>query len=399
MRERNNSQGVRVPSKLESYDYASRHVTVQRAVPVVEVKPPTPAGSYPISPHIPQRAWDLPERTIKTEVHEKRHIDGLSNITPPQAPASTQSSIRMPPSPASCYQIYRADSTAGASRSPPSSSPVPATIKARVKLKPTIVKEEDPVQTESRYSLYNTRATDASSTRSSSPVKSMPNFTASNEVEGDSIFGYKTRDTERTVAGASLTASSDREKALEKTRQKLAERAKEKTPKRTLTTRWPWLRPSVPRTAQPTTIPVAFSLHAEKSAPTAPYPIDTVKNTAYIDPFTSPTSSTPPSLLPPRPPSPRKLATHHSPPAPLGPVTPTFDTGLAQIKSFTYIVVKIGLLLYAFVALWFVLDAVREAIHTIGVLFRVLAGVGAVVLDVAGWVWEWVVVGWRLYAR
>lgn len=402
MRERNNSQGVKVPSKIVSYDYAPRHIAIQRAAPETEAKSPTPAGSYPISPPLPQHAWTRPERTVKTtEVHEIRHVHGLSNITPPRKPASTQSSTRMASSPASCYQVYRADSTAGPSHSPPSSSPLPATIKVCVKPSP-VKKEEDRVQTESRYSLYNTHPSEISfkrSSRSSSPVKSMPNFKASNEVESDPIFGYESRNIERTVAGASSgsTAAMDREKALEKGRQKLAERAQKSSPKRTLTTRWPWLRPSGPRIAKLTTTPVVFFLPAGKPIPTAPHPIVTAKNTAYIDPFTSTTSPsplpTPPSLLISRPLSPRKLITH--PPAVTAPATPTFDTGFAQIKSFTYTLFKIGFLLYAFVALWFILDAVREAIHTIGVTFRTLASIGAVVLDGLVWVWDGVLVVWK----
>jgi len=407
VRERNNSLGVKFPSKIVSYDYASWHVAVRRTAPEMEAKSPTPAGSYPISPPLPQHAWARPERTIKTiEVHEIRHVHGLSSITPPRKPASTQSSKRVPTSPASCYQVYRADSTAGASHSPASSSPLSAPIKARVKTKPVVVKEQDRVQTESRYSLYNKPPSDTPSprcSRSSSLVKSMPNFKASNEVEGDSIFGYRSRSIERTVAGASSnsTAAMDREKALEKARHKLAERAKKTSPKRTLTTRWPWLRPSGPRIAKPTTTPVVFSLPAEKPTTPSPHPIVTATNRTYIDPFASPTSPhplpTPPSLLASRPTSPKELATH--PPATKVPATPTFDSGFAQIKSLTYIIFKIGLLLYAFIALWFVLDAVREAIHMIGVPFRIVASFGAVVLDGLSWVWErvwaWMLVVWR----
>jgi hypothetical protein len=62
------------------------------------------------------------------------------------------------------------------------------------------------------------------------------------------------------------------------------------------------------------------------------------------------------------------------------PSTPKFDTGFAQIQSLGLILLKFCFALYALIALWFVLDAMREAIHTIGVPFRAVKWV-------TGWVW------------
>jgi hypothetical protein len=218
----------------------------------------------------------------------------------------------------------------------------------------------------------------------------MPNFTRHNSIEGDSIFGYRRKDTNGSVAGASPTSSdSEKEpvksKAQDKPKAKPDKKPTETTPKRPLTSRWPWLRPQGPRIAKPTTAPVTFTL-----APTAkPAPRPTSQ---YIDPFErlatpKPQSNLPTSLRAPTP-SPKKtlakLTTNHSAPSPssASPTTPKFDSGFAQIKSLGLVLVKFCFMLYAVIALWFVLDAVREAIHTIGVPFRVVKWVG-------GWVWFW----------
>lgn len=397
-RQRNNSQSVKVPSKIVSYDHVSRHVAVQRTAQQIAVMPPTPAGSFPVSPPLPQHAWARPTQVVKTEVRETRHVHGLSNITPPRKPASTSNSSVTPVSPTSCYRLYRIDSNAGATRSTPSPKPalshdhaclpsqpvecvarpsgkpllpLPPSIKVPVKPRPVIQdREQERVQTESRYNLYNRPRTTSSTrtSRDSSPAKSMPNFTASNSLDGDSIFGYKTKDISGTVAGASPPPSSDKEaarldrqKAFERARAKIAERdrerAKKTSPKRTLTTRWPWLHSSGPRIAKPTTAPVVFS---------TPAPPVTSTPKRYIDPFaglrSSPTqqpatsqTATPATLRPasPRKPAPpatampcsRTVAPISPAPAPV-PATQTFDTGFAQIKSLTYTVSKVRTFTY-----------------------------------------------------
>ncbi|KAF2824468.1 hypothetical protein CC86DRAFT_421039 [Ophiobolus disseminans] len=362
VRERNNSQGVRVPPKIVSYDYASRHVAIQHTSPEFEAKPPTPAGSFPISPPLPQIPWEKPASVLKTE------------------PPPTSHSSTTPASPSSCYRMYRADSIAGASRSPASSTPLPSSIKVRMKPKP-VVQERECVQMESRYALYN-RPSDTSSTstsRASSPVKSMPNFTASNSLYGDSIFGYKSKDLSGTVAGATPPPISAREQALEKARAKIEEREKKTTtPKRTL---WPWRRPLGPRIAKPTTAPVVFSTPAKKPTPVLT-PVPPKKT--YIDPFANHSPMPIPPTL--RPASPKKLAPTSRPATPVS--TGTFDTGFAQIKRLTYIVFRIVFLLYALIALWYILDAVREAFNTIAAPFRVLKWYGEKVWEAGVWAWE-----------
>lgn len=87
-----------------------------------------------------------------------------------------------------------------------------------------------------------------------------------------------------------------------------------------------------------------------------------------------------------------------------------FDTGFAQIKRFTYFVFKISMIVYAVIAMWFVLDAVRQAFVTLCAPFRAIRWVGGWVgvvllwvLRVGGAMWErWVGVkvavkgGWGL---
>jgi len=52
-------------------------------------------------------------------------------------------------------------------------------------------------------------------------------------------------------------------------------------------------------------------------------------------------------------------------------------------------------LLYAIIALWFILDAIREAFNTIAAPFRVLRWCGEAVWDTGVWAWEGGVVVWR----
>jgi hypothetical protein len=407
IRERNNSQGVKVPSKIVSYDYASRHLDNDRTSPDVEVISPTPAGSFPISPPLPQYRWANPERATGVQKPVYRHVHGLSNVStmPKPTAVTTPTKPTSSVSPTSCYRVYRADATAGASHSTNSPSSLPASITVRVKPRP-VVSAPERVQTENKHSLYHRPSASSSSQDSTSttPVKSMPNFTRHNSVEGDSLFGYKSKDVSGTTAGASPTSSGSekgKEKELSKCRvtgkatgkekeqakAKPVENATKTTPKRTLTTRWPWLRPSGPRIAKPTTAPVVFTVPASAAGPVPKPPARPVSG--YVDPFATHDTPTPtptptplrtatPRLISPKKP-PTKPVVAAAPPAPTG----KFDTGFAQIKSLTLMLLKFCFVLYSVIALWFILDAVREAIHTIGVPFRLVRWVG-------GLVWMWV---------
>jgi hypothetical protein len=422
IRERNNSQGVKVPSKIVSYDYASRHLANHRTSPEVEVVSPTPAGSFPISPPLPQYGWANPERATGVQKLASRHVHGLSNVSTLQKPTAATTSTKptspvSPVSPISSYRVYRADATAGASHSTNSPSSLPASITVRVKSKP-VVSVPERVQTENKRNLYHRPSASSSSQNSISttPVKSMPNFTRHNSVEGDSLFGYKSKDVNGTIAGASPTSSGSekgkekevfkcrvtgkvagKEKELAKT--KAVENATKTTPKRSLTTRWPWLRPSGPRIAKPTTSPVIFTVPAPAAAPVskpAPRPLS-----GYVDPFATHDTPTPaptptplrnatPRLISPRKTPTRPTVTTPTPPASTG----KFDTGFAQIKSLTLMLLKFCFILYSVIALWFILDALREAIHTIGVPFRLVGLVGGVAWTWVSWMcsvaWMWV---------
>jgi hypothetical protein len=401
-RERNDSQGVKVPSQLVSYDYAAHHAVDSRSSTAIEATTPTPAGSFPISPLLPQHTWSRPERAAEVKWEGSREVNGVSNTATVLKPVTVNTSTTT-----SRYRIYRPDSTAGASRSPGATSALPPTITVRVKTRPKIsTPNTERVQPKSTHNLYSLPY-DVSppSSRSPSPVKTMPNFTRHNSVEGDSIFGYNAKDTDGAVAGASPTRSSnekhpEKEKTKDQAKPKAAEKPAPKltttnsttTPKRTLTSRWPWLRPASPRLAKPTTAPVDFST----PPPPPPHAAGTIPRTrpmsGYVEPFerlATPVILTPASAPAPttRAPTPKKVLAKSTPkpanvpnqPAP-APPSPTgkFDTGFAQIKALGLVLLKFCFMLYAVIALWFVLDAVREVLHTIGVPFRAMR-----------WVAEW----------
>jgi hypothetical protein len=378
VRERNNNQGVQVPSKIVSYDYACADIASGRA-PVVKqvdppVSPPAVAGSYPDSPALPQTGWARPDNVYQN------HTQGSPSVTAPTrlyAPGKPVVPIATKP------RVYRprAESSVAGPRPTPSSTPRPAAI--RVIVKPRLVAPEaERVQVESNYALYNRPIATPSphTSRSASPVKSMPNFTRQNSVEGDSIFGYNSKDPSSAGAGASSPSSSDKEtgrttekdkrrKKSEKEKDKDPETPKKATPKRTLTSRLPWLR------SKPTPV-------LEISAPLAVKPTVVRPMSSYVDPFETHASpiTTPTILRSPatsRPSSPRKLARPSaSAPVPQPQPQAKFDTGFAQIKNLAVFLLKAALTLYLIIAAWFILDAVREALHAIGAPFRLARFLG-----------------------
>ncbi|KAF2847002.1 hypothetical protein T440DRAFT_540158 [Plenodomus tracheiphilus IPT5] len=388
VRESNNSTGVRVPSKIVSYDYASPRGSHQ-TIPYIQgtnepLSSPKPAGSFPISPPLPQSSWTRPERVNHIQT-PSRNLGEPSRLYTPRKPLRPSNHVAFP----EMRSHHRNDSEAGASRSTPSPTQ-PAPI--RVRIKPRIlIPETQRVQEESRYHLYNRRSPTLSppTSRSPSPVKFMPNFTRQNSVEGDSLFGYRSRDLAGTTAGAGSSSGSDKEKDNPRAAEK-PEKAEKTSPKRTVGSRWPWLRPSGPRLAKPTLTPVVMSNITPRTIPESAAP----RISTYVSPFER--HATPPlptSLRSPvssRPSSPRKTM-HATAPAPQG----EFETGFAQIKHLAYILCKIGFILYAIVALWYVLEAAREAFHTISAPFRLIRFLGGFVwlgvmwlTTFAGKIWE-----------
>ncbi|KAF1834054.1 hypothetical protein BDW02DRAFT_589219 [Decorospora gaudefroyi] len=328
VRERNNSQGVQVPPKIASYNNACTG-GVEKSSPFARASSPTsnvhtPAGSFPVSPPLAQSTWEHRERRQAIYIPHTRTTDEPRSTThTPCKPLIAHGNI----SPNTTRFRSRADSEAGASPSP--------TIRAapiKVLITPKVVPEG--VSTESSYHLYNspptstTMRTTATTSRSTSPAKSMPNFTPG--------------------ASSSLPPKDPT------TKTNAPEKAKADTIKRT---RWPWHRPSGPRLGKPTTTP------------------ERVRST-YVDPFarlaTPPAPPTTlhkvpiPSSL--RPASPRKL------------VRPAEEAGaehqLCHGLGLAVFLLKIALYIYIVIAIWFVLDAIREAFHTIGLPFRVASVAG-----------------------
>jgi hypothetical protein len=233
----------------------------------------------------------------------------------------------------------------------------------------------------------------------------MPNFTQQISVEGDSIFGYRSKELAGTTIDASSshppspTKSDSSEKEAVETKAKEKEEAGTKKER----TRWPWLKPSGPRLAKPTTTPVVFATTAARVAATHAQarPVST-----YVAPFVR--HATPPA----------PTASLHKTPAILRPASTLqppseqhVSAGFLRLKSFSLIVLRIAFYLYTLIALWFILDAVREAFHTISLPFHLLrflwrylwSGViwtARVVLGLwarwgfkvalnGGWMWKW----------
>lgn len=394
VRARNNSEGVRVPSKLMSYDYASAS-RIEKAAETSKMETRSPAGSFPQSPLTAQHAWATSataQASRKRFYSDDPPLQGLHLVQDPSdVPIRMEpeglDNATYTPNPRNQY----GDSVTGASISPPVTPP-----KIKIRLVPRPVTSQaqaqpDPPQKESHETLYN-RSTPSSSpsaehSRSSSPAKNNPQFayttSASEEVKAtnDAVFGYTSNPINGTVANPKRTFAE-----LPKDREK-----RKRDQKRILPSRWAWLRPAGPRVAKPSptvTPPVA----ATKKPKTASI---TNTPTTYIDPFVQ--HATPPPSIPTssrpatRPSSPRKLARAAPPgPSPKG----KFETGFAQMTSFFGLVIKLCLVLYALVAVYFVLDAVREAVHALGAPFRVLRTAGGYLGVVMLWVWKWFLKGW-----
>lgn len=231
--------------------------------------------------------------------------------------------------------------------------------------------------------------------RSPSPTKTMPNFARQYSLEGDSIFGYKVRDKDPlgTVAGADKSASnSDEEKPksaasrrLDELRKAQKSNANATQQKRTLADRWPWIRreggsflgkgsgePPKNRAPDPPVKPPAKTSTPVKSAEKRPASV-------YVSPFEAlaapPSMPLPARSAPVRPVAAAARATTHqadvakksaagskSISSTGSDASLSVEAGLKQIQDLIVLGVKVGLALYVVVALWFVLDAVREAL-------------------------------------
>jgi hypothetical protein len=105
IRERNNSQGVKVPSRIVSYDYASRQLAGRHTTSEVKVISPTPAGSFPISPPLPQHTWVKPEKVAGGQEQGSRHVHGFSNVNASRKPITETTSTFIVPT----LQLVRRD--------------------------------------------------------------------------------------------------------------------------------------------------------------------------------------------------------------------------------------------------------------------------------------------------
>jgi hypothetical protein len=408
-RKRNNSVGVRVPDNIASYDYAYASTPKQdAAIPAVlkpSNSPPALAGAFPTSPPAVQHKWTpkpepvFPKSKISsnTSVFRKPTVHGVTtsaavleeSVVYVRADAKTRATSATTPPRSTTVKISLKPRS-------PSSSTAPAPVFAADKIeccKPGNTQHACPVE-HCRGTYYRAPYIEnEEGRRSPSPTKTMPNFTRQYSLEGDSIFGYKVRDKDPlgTVAGADKSASnSDEEnpkgaasKRLEELR-KAQSKPKATEQKRTLADRWPWIRreggsalgkdsgePPKSRAPDP---PVKAP--AKTSPPKVKRPGST-----YVSPFegiATPTTTPPratPVLVKPTGAAARAAAGQaETSKKTASPVTSeaslSLDAGIKQIQDLVVLGVKIGLALYMVVALWFILDAVREALCVVCVPLR-----------------------------
>ncbi|KAF2877578.1 hypothetical protein BDV95DRAFT_590135 [Massariosphaeria phaeospora] len=366
-KERNQLDGVRVPSKIVSYDaYAAQkhtgHRTSEAADMLNHVSSPQPlplAGSFPISPPIPQSSWTQAEK--RPHLRPTRSVSDSGNISIPRKPighANLRSAERI--------QYHHDEVGTGATRatrSPsPRATPTPSPSKIKLRFRPK-ASDADRPQKESWAGLYRSPQSSADASRDTSPTKT--HF--ADTTTGADVFKHTSDDI--TAASAAAGVAKTKAKSTPK-----------KTPqKRTLASRWAWLRSAGPRVNKPTathTIPTSVP----------------AKAATYIDPFVRHATPVPPihSITPTvsRPASPKKLVRAAALPKPKD----NFKSGFAQLKSLCLLIVKLCLLVYVLVGLYFLLDAIREAVNTLTAPFR---GVGMIV----GCIWAGIAWVARLLGR
>jgi hypothetical protein len=345
VRERNNSEGVRVPSKILSYDYGYGKA---RKGPGVHPSPPhsptklSVAGSYPTSPPLEQEPW-IHTQDVGYNSSRHRSTTASSNISITRKPIAILSTPSTTPT-RTRYQAHASDTSPGASTCHPSTPP-----KLKLLLKPQAVPTTP--SRPPRKNLYTHSPPSTASSRSSSPEKpertAFSTRAASPEKTG-ARFAYTTTGAEAEKKEAvPLFAATRRDAAKKKREEKEREREK--------VGRWTWLRPTGTRVGKlgltPTTITSTTTI-------TTPRPLPDGK-IGYIDPFTQ--HSPPPPMVS-RSPSPRKLQPLAS--------KRKVDSGFAQISSLGLLIAKVCLVVYLLVGVYFVLDAVREAVHVLGAPVR-----------------------------
>ncbi|ORX92356.1 hypothetical protein BCR34DRAFT_258435 [Clohesyomyces aquaticus] len=324
-----------VPGKALAYDYAfGNTVDHSRGLGLQKSPPDSPLllspGAFPASPPTPsQHEWAVHSRS-----------QGPRSVSGPSRSTITRNSADL----SSVQQRLgkRDDTVAGAPSSPDK-------IKVRVKSKK---RDAEPPQRVSSSGLYN-RASPQPPT-DSSPTKSQFVLTAMNR---DDVFRQSNSDTTGTSAGASkATPTESNGLSAKPTSQKSTPR------KRT------WLQPTAFRNSKPS---------ATTPARQAAMPFDDATARGYIDPFIlhatqAPTYPNTPAAS--RPTPPKKLVRSQSHLPPQQPVEGRkFESGFAQVTSLTALIIKICLVIYALVGLYFVLDAIREAVHAISLPFRVMS--------------------------
>ncbi|OSS47576.1 hypothetical protein B5807_07548 [Epicoccum nigrum] len=386
-RERNDSIGVCVPPNIASYDYAyANTVEATTAIPAVlkpSSGPPAPLGAFPASPLLQQRdraksgpraAHTVATSSISsnTSVYRKPTVLGVAT-----AAAVIEESV----------QFVRVDSKGGASRltTPPKSTTVKISMnkktqppaKARtapaVKMK-IVLKEAGQTQlrdVKHHRGLYYRTTHDKSATpsRSPSPTKSMPNFTRQYSIDGDSIFGYKVKDPLGAIAGAStlVSSSSDDEKPKASTN-KPQNFSRQSSPKRTIADRWPWIRKGAATGKSPS----APTPYPPVRAPTPRRPLSTYKSPfeSFDSRFTTTgiRSATPGTLSTRMTANENKHASQQDAAASTASaISMVIETGLQQAQSYFLLALEVCLALYLVVSLWFILDAVREALFVVSV--------------------------------
>ncbi|KAF2113263.1 hypothetical protein BDV96DRAFT_648231 [Lophiotrema nucula] len=342
----------RPPSKIVSYDYAYANTSSQPLE--LDVSPPSspptysPAGSFPVSPPVPQHGW----ARARQQVNNSRIVSEPSYISLPRKPVGL-GNVRNNTSSGYAH----ADVGSGARATP---SPTPTKIRVRVLPKQRTPVEPEPVQKESWATLFTKPSPQSSTNGSRTPSPTKSNFAYTSPT--DTLFGFSLND----ITGTAATS-----------------KAKVKgTPAKS---RWAWLRPAGPRVAKPTA--TAINSVAAASAKS---------NSAYVDPFIlhgTPVPTHPNTPAASRPSSPKKII---RPAPPLHPSQPAgkFEAGFAKVTSVSSLILKICLFIYALVGLYFVLDAIREAVHALGAPFRCVKFVLGYLWIVGGWLAMVIGKGW-----
>ncbi|KAF1995455.1 hypothetical protein P154DRAFT_580888 [Amniculicola lignicola CBS 123094] len=488
-REKDREQHVRVPSKIVSYDYAYSPQVQSRAVEQQQQHAeemrrardrriererekrkalelgistpnngPTPAGSFPISPPIPQQSWSSPssQNTAKRHVQYGGQGPPVANDASPVPISLRRKPVAPITTPTRLRAVHRnahtsqeaADVGIGASRSTPSPTRSKIRVKAKPKYPPGPLQPANAPQKESWFGLssrnnaHNHASSSSSSTQSSTSSSSRSqsstipyrykyrrradttgtSATSNSRTPADVIFGYRNEDITGTMAATTPGASRYTKPSRGKDKADILQTTvhaqhKKRDESKYGVSRWGWLRPAGPRVHKLSPVPPASTHAGNKTSRTGPSgpEVDGAQEAqtrsqtprpsglrSYMDPFiqhATPLQTHHSTPLSSHPPSPKKPFLHKShpplskPPAPSPPST--FDTGLHQITTLFSLIFKLLLIVYILVGLYFLLDAVRQAMYTLGAPFRVGKMVGRYVWVGGCWVRRGVGKGWE----